>query len=279
MKSLWELKPLLERLVEDDKRLDFKKWGELKKVMDILAIAYTPSIKLQSEKCTYTDMWGIWNLLLLQLAKNSSTLAKNILKALNEREHVIKNPVMYAALFLDPRYKAVLNASEQQIAMIELLSLHNKIERKRAENHSNEDRYIDELELLLMASDINADSPVLETPDSQNADIQKEFDHFKRLARVDKEFPILDFWKQNKTKFPILYQLSQVVFCISNGQTSVERGFSSLDFIYDRRRCNLKSDTLSDILLIRLNQKVLDSLDDSDWNEILKTVAENQKSQ
>lgn len=65
-----------------------------------------------------------------------------------------------------------------------------------------------------------------------------------------------------------------MLFGVPNGQTSVERAFSSLDFIYDRRRCNLSADNLNNILMIRLNPTVLDDLSNNDWDEILTKIKE-----
>lgn len=266
--SLWELKPFVEEMEEADGKVWFDKWDELKDLIDVLAIPYLPSIKIQAEQCTLTDMWAAWNLLLLQLEKNSSALAQNIRKSLIDREHVIKNPTMFAALFLDPRYKSVLKQPEQQVAICELLSLHNKIERKKTQNNQQE-REIDELELMLMAAEINESGEEVSLCESRTA-IQREFDHFKRLKRLDKDSFVLEFWQKNKAKFPCMYELARVVFSVSNGQTSVERAFSALDFIYDRRRCNLDPDILNDILIIRLNSTILDNLNDSEWDVIIQ---------
>lgn len=225
-------------------------------------------------------MWALWNVLKIQLGKNTTTLAKNILKCLNERDHVIKNPTVFAALFLDPRYKNVLIPAEQQVAKCELFALHNKLQKK-VSNGCPQEREIDELEMLLMTADINAND--VEATDSEdgadhnaNTPIHVEFDRFKRLKRIDKEVPVLSFWKSNKEIFPNLYVLAKVLFGVPNGQTSVERGFSSLDFIYDRRRCNLDPDVLNDILIVRLNESVFDTLDDSEWDEILGTQTPNE---
>lgn len=57
---------------------------------------------------------------------------------------------------------------------------------------------------------------------------------------------------------------------MSNGQTSVERAFSSLNFIYDPRRCKLDTDILNNILIVRLNPTLLDELTSLDWDGIIQ---------
>lgn len=160
--------------------------------MDVLKIAYHPSIKMQAVRCTLTDMWALWSLLLLQFGQNATLLAKNILKSMNEREHVIKNPILYAALFFDPRYESLLKSGEQQIAMCELLNLHNRLNK---ESEIDEVWEIDELELMLMAAEINN----IDVEEEANIDITRtihqELEVFKKLKRVDKETTILLFWK------------------------------------------------------------------------------------
>lgn len=262
--------PFVQELACEDKRFEFRKWHELKCVIDTLSIPYVPSIKLQAVQCTLTDMWGLWTLLLLQLEKDNSALAKNILKSLKRRVHVIKNPTMYAALFLDPRYKSVLRPVEQQIAMCELVNLHDKLQNKQSQNQIIE-REIDELELMLMATDMNADDVTEEDfVGGDSSSIQREFELFKRIKRVEKENSVLAFWKENKIKFPQMYRLARVLFSVSNGQTSVERAFSALNYVYNDRRCNLNADILNDILMIRLNKEIFFELDNNDWDVIIK---------
>lgn len=126
--------------------------------------------------------------------------------------------------------------------------------------------------MMLMAAELGDTEQT--DADDQNSAIQLEFERFKRLKRIEKEASVLDFWKENKTKFPILYELSQVLFSVSNGQTSVERAFSSLDYVFSNRRCNLDANILNDILLIRLNSDLFDALTDADWDEIIREQSE-----
>lgn len=109
---------------------------------------------------------------------------------------------------------------------------------------------------MLMAAEINESGEEVSLNESRTA-IQRELDHFKRLKRLDKDSFVLEFWQKNKAKFPCMYELARVVFSVSNGQTNVERAFSALDFIYDRRRCKLDPDILNDILIIRLNSTIV----------------------
>ncbi|XP_055308204.1 uncharacterized protein LOC129572287 [Sitodiplosis mosellana] len=278
LKSIWELKPFVQQLAEEDAKYGFYHWDQLRSIIDVLVIAYVPSIKLQAVKCTLTDMWALWNMLQIQLRRNTTPLAKNILKCLDEREHVIKNPSVFAAIFLDPRYKSILNQGEQQVALCELIALHSKLQKKKPNDQQN-DREMDELEVLLMAADLDADEGDENQemdPSASDSPIQDEIQRFKKVRRIDREVEILAYWKNNKGKFPLLYELAKVLFAVPNGQTSVERGFSSLDFIYDRRRCNLSPDILNDILIIRLNSSLLEELDDVDWDEILAKQIPNE---
>lgn len=199
MRSIWELKPFIEILQDENEPIFFSKWNELKEIIDVLIIPYVPSIKIQSVDCTLTDMWSEWTRLLIQLENNSSPLAQNILTCLNGREYVIKNPTVFAALFLDPRYKTILQEGERQIAKCELLSLHSKLQRKKS-NNIVQNHNIDEIELLLMSAEIRDERHQSNDEENDFNGIQEELEKFMRTRRMNKEIPVLSFWKENKAK-------------------------------------------------------------------------------
>ena len=64
---------------------------------------------------------------------------------------------------------------------------------------------------------------------------------------------VLKYWNDQKFRLPYMFELAMVVLAVPASQASVERLFSSMNFIYSSRRANLSQDNLEDILIIRAN--------------------------
>ena len=70
--------------------------------------------------------------------------------------------------------------------------------------------------------------------------------------------PAMTFWieKMNRKAYPCLYEIAKIVHSIPASQTSVERLFSSLDFILNKVRGRMMRNIIDKILLIRSNKKL-----------------------
>lgn len=69
---------------------------------------------------------------------------------------------------------------------------------------------------------------------------------------------VLNFWNSQKKNYPILYQVSQVVFSIPGTQVSVERLFSEMKFVINDLRASLLAESIDDIMLVRRNFSLLE---------------------
>lgn len=67
---------------------------------------------------------------------------------------------------------------------------------------------------------------------------------------------VLQYWEENKHQKPELYRLASAIFTIPPTQTTVERAFSSFAIVFTSHRSRLNSNTLQNILLIRLNYDI-----------------------
>lgn len=66
---------------------------------------------------------------------------------------------------------------------------------------------------------------------------------------------VLQYWNSLKYQYPYLYILAMIVIAVPTSQTSVERLFSSMNFVFSDRRGNLDQDNLENIVLIRTKHK------------------------
>lgn len=64
---------------------------------------------------------------------------------------------------------------------------------------------------------------------------------------------VLEYWHAKRYSNPILYKLAVVVHAVPATQVSVERCFSVLKFILNDYRSCMRSDTLENLMLLKLN--------------------------
>lgn len=72
------------------------------------------------------------------------------------------------------------------------------------------------------------------------------------------------FWATQEESFPILYELAMIVNAIPPTQTTVERAFSIMSFVFNCKKSNMSDRTLETILMIRLNKDLLEPILQSD---------------
>jgi len=199
----------------------------------------------------------------------ASTLATHMRKRSRD---VFGNGLYLAALSLDPRY--VLDLSEEQLNIgIEfLLKVNEKIlclkrlndNRERAavlqDQNANgststaltEAERLFEQELLK-----KRENRGMNTHDPLSSVLITDFAMHPPPLPLNAS--ILEFWDSDtiKLQYPQLHTLAKVIMSVPATQVSVERTFSQLKYVLNDLRMRLKSENISDILLIRCNEKNL----------------------
>jgi hypothetical protein len=104
-------------------------------------------------------------------------------------------------------------------------------------------------------------------------DLEREFTRFENeylTKRVSIKRSVLEFWKTEGDKFPILQKLALITLAAPGTQVSVEGLFSLLKFILNDQRDNLSSRNLDNVLLVRCNFQHLD-------NEFFTNILNNKR--
>ena len=66
----------------------------------------------------------------------------------------------------------------------------------------------------------------------------------------------LEFWKENRTVYPILARVARKIHCIPATSAFVERQFSEPGVVLNERRTSLDPEHLDNILFIRAMEKI-----------------------
>lgn len=234
-------------------------WGRVEKVKAVLEPFNKYTKCLQSTRTTLSDFYGFWLKLKLQLPESSSdSLVIAIREEMMSREvQLFDNPSMLAALYLDPRYQCVLSQTQKEIAVHHLVNLYKKIALLESESNLENESAVDEnintsddaIETYLKTLRGNtSNNDHDQTPNIEN--IVKSFDG----VSVQHSIKVLDYWEECKLLYPELYKLASVIFAVPPTQTTVERAFSAFAIVLTSRRCSLGTETLQNILLVRLNK-------------------------
>lgn len=105
------------------------------------------------------------------------------------------------------------------------------------------------------------------TADNDADNIANKLNEYSLSKRCPLEINPIRYWADRKTSHKELYELFLITNSVPITQVSVERAFSSLAFILNPLRNSLASDTLENILLVRMNEEVflsLPSIDETD---------------
>lgn len=227
--------------------------------------------KLQSETVTLSDFFGFWLALRIKTAKREDEFSVELMKQINSwHEKLMENPVIVAAVYLDPRFQCAIGEFKQ-LAIDFLIGLHFKL--KDIESDGTNEQNDDELDTgngneksddssYEIEEYLSAYSSVCSAHSNSMIFGSDEEDEERRMRAILEGFDgkkeklslkILDFWEAHEHEWPELYKLASVVFAIPPTQTTVERAFSSLALILTSHRTRLNDSTLQNILLVRLN--------------------------
>ncbi|XP_065316108.1 uncharacterized protein LOC135924909 [Gordionus sp. m RMFG-2023] len=255
------LKPNIEDFfTEQSDYLLTEDWKEIITIVEILKPLKIATKQFQSKQLTLTDFYAAWLRCCIELEKNPNHFAQLLYSCLkNREERFIKNEILLAAIYLDPRYKVLLSDDDKICAKKHLVNLWRRIKSLTTPILSDDissDEVIeqeDDLEKLIQLKE-RQEKILKRGPTIAEKSIGTIITGFSDYKRLDKKENILHFWESAKLEHPELYILSKILFAVPATQVSVERSFSHLKFILSPHRSRMSEQLLEDIMLIRLNK-------------------------
>ncbi|CAF3172584.1 unnamed protein product [Rotaria sp. Silwood2] len=113
------------------------------------------------------------------------------------------------------------------------------------------------------------------------------YDELKEYLTLDVQLTeqddILQFWLQQKSKFPILFSIVQDFYAVPASNTSIERLFSSSKNTVTDKRSSLGADKINKLLFLQKNLTLLKSFDkktsiETNTNEMKRKMVEQSSS-
>lgn len=258
-------------------------WTVLIEVVSILRTVYDATMDIQNQNFTLSDFFCAWIRIQVRLQRIQSDpekltdLSDLLLESMQLRKNaLLDHPAMLCAIFLDPRVHRELDhavdSTKFKIAKLSLANLNDRIvnlpKHSKTDQKGEDDNSIDEY--FRQSIDLHND-----TEQKRRAEFLESLDHFHHCMmgskmKIEKGKSLFDFWEENKLLFPTLYDVACVVNSIPASQATVERAFSALKFVFGEQRGSLTQERLEDILMIKLNGDLAESIDRRDIINIQK---------
>jgi len=250
---------------------------EWKKIEEICAGLRPSKIctkKLQSEKLTLSEFFSIWYETKLATEAIGTPFALLIVEQMKYREEkLLNNDVLLSAVFMDPRYKILLEETQIEKAKNHLKHVWTRLitinhnenlnadgDGSSSNNSSSTSSTYDEFENILKLKERQHHIINSRLTTSRESDLYslRRIEHKLQIydveqKRLNRKSNILQFWDEQKSNQPELYKLAMTVLSVPATQVSVERLFSGLKFILSPLRTNVKESILEDQLLVRAN--------------------------
>lgn len=259
------------------------KWSVLTDILAVLKLPYDLTMGIQNSAYTLSDFFGGWVEMVRKLEKmQGDEFATSLLEHAKVRQPaLLNNSSMLAAVYLDPRFSFLLSPSDVKTAKIVLKKLHGKlrqVESQLVQFHSQpvlqpntpEDSFEEYcvekgLERTFYDADISQTDPVA---NDMEADMTIWFAAYEKIVRIHRKNSILEFWEAQSSQHNGLYKLARIIMAIPPSQTTVERAFSLLGYIYNCRRTRLLPQNLENIMMIILNRDLVEEIHQKDLNAL-----------
>lgn len=280
-------KKIIFHLAKHDKNTDFKlvaqKFHVIEEIVTILGKVAELTKNIQKTIFTLSDFYRGWILLKLKLQLTEApetNLVANLLSAMNNRHaSLFGNPAMLAAVYLDNRVRINLNDQEVMLAKETLIKLWKRMQDRHVAEQQTQaiqalsvdddsllDAFFAEKENVATQNNIIQNHNANTVP-NYNTDSDSILLAFGELDKETRQnTPVLDYWEQNKTKYPEIYELAVVLNGIPPSQSTIERTFSTISNIFNNKRCNLAQDLLEAILLVCINKNITEEIFKHDIN-------------
>lgn len=292
MKDLVKCKSVIEHYIGSNAEKVFQfilnGWRKLEEVLNILKIFYDLTIELQRVNYTLSDFYGQWLLCELKLQKiisnvgKETNLCEKFIWSMNKRKNdVIQNRAMLCAVFLDPRYRSKLTTSEIALVkhLLEDAWVQTQLLKKEISSGGDLQEAIEEgdlLESLFAPTDVSSENLPINAVGQCVPDYTKSKAEFMIIVnnyelntkRIHHSKSIHEFWKNSKETYPELYEVATIYLGIPPTQSTVERSFSTLSYIYNNRRSRLSPNTLENIIMLKLNADLALNIFQEEINEI-----------
>lgn len=286
-------------------QLLLKKWHFLEELKAILHLPYLSTVMLQRKDFTLSDFYGLFQVMNMKLNKiisepnsKSKKLAADLQKCLNERKKpLLENPLMRCAIFLDPRYKYDIDSDKDSIIFVKItldniwqriqsikideqieIASGNEVANKSSDTINDLFDELDEEYNAMMHKSSSPNQADFSMGKTDIAEAVNRYEQFVSGTRMKSSESVHGFWEKHKSTFGLeLYEIASIIFAIPPTQSSVERYFSALKYLFNDHRYNLAEDLLESCLLVHLNPEIFEIVKQQNIMRIFVSTTKKSK--
>ncbi|XP_065221032.1 E3 SUMO-protein ligase ZBED1-like [Planococcus citri] len=277
---LLELKPFLKKMSQSkDLFISANQWKQIDDYITSYAPVRAAAHKLLTENVSLSEFFKIWTTCLLKTKKIGTPLADVVIQVMQQHQDAFyQNNVFLSCLFLDPRFKNIIDEKYVPDIVDHLGELYFKIISMKSEDENYDIDFVDLSDYKSepnvsenttnnrsRSPDVNdfIKSMIKPLSDNENNDESKEnikcllktFFDSEPLLGVKED--VLKFWSDKKYAYPELYKISQTVFGVSSSHYSINKLTSQLNYLYNpHTSMSLAAPIVNDILTVRVNSDV-----------------------
>ncbi|XP_062537788.1 uncharacterized protein LOC134206110 [Armigeres subalbatus] len=284
MQSFVSQENFFKQLAEEYPELDLtEQWPFIQDYQHAFKPLYICTKTMQEAHVTLPDLYKQWLMALSEVRKLSNNqFAASLHESLTKRLTNLRNSQAFKmALYLDPRFNfcgsKLFTAGEKAEIQEYIISLYERIRRLRPPTSTDNTTSLN----VSSTSESTSDSyggfddvmtelfggSLISNEGSSTSRFMKQLKALEAEERQGHNYDVWNHWLARKHTHPELYAVAMVVLAAPSSQASVERSFSALGLILTDSRTGLGEETLSNILMIKLNrdlfQKILPGL--YDW--------------
>ncbi|XP_062549754.1 uncharacterized protein LOC134214385 isoform X2 [Armigeres subalbatus] len=275
-------KSFFEQLATQFPELDLTDhWNFVDNYYEAFKPLYICTKKMQAEHVCLPDFYMAWLMAISEVRKlNENPFTPELMNSLTTRLKALRGSRAFKmALFIDPRFnyrgskffspeekmeiQGFINETWQRIHQLQTPSSAShmpNVSLNSSEHNDDFDEYLTEM----YGGSVNMDHELSETrflQQLQSIDLEPRQNH---------NYNVWDHWLRRKTTHPELHAVSMIVLATPSNQVSVERAFSALGLVLSNFRTQLAEETLTNILLVKLNKALFPQAISAayNWKEI-----------
>nr|XP_029715867.1 uncharacterized protein LOC115259432 [Aedes albopictus] len=244
-------------------------WSTVDQFVQATRPVYVLTKRIQEEALTSGSFYLYWKECTLELEDICSSLAKQLNRALKDRQHMwMDNEAFLAALYMDLRLNdfnpPVLNPDQQERAIKHILKTWENMKMIRGSEAQSTTDAGDPVPSTSSATSLGRLTRVEQLLSVNRQARTSDFNDMEkriRRLRLEPSLPldtdIISWWQVSKPKEKDLVMLALVILQIPCTQVSVERAFNGLGQILTRFRTRLGPGTLGNVLFVKANSDLL----------------------
>uniref|UniRef100_A0A0K8VVU5 Zinc finger BED domain-containing protein 4 n=1 Tax=Bactrocera latifrons TaxID=174628 RepID=A0A0K8VVU5_BACLA len=244
--------------------LNTDEWSFVKELLAVLKPLYNATKKLQKEQLCYSELYTVIMNIVFELENlHNNKMAKSLIDALNmQKTKLLEMEIFNTAVFLDPRIRVCLDATQKSRAKQYITTLYNRVSTLKGDTTISEtnDSVMTEMpstaeERPLSSHNAKSFVEFLQNLDTEPSSapvsyLDAEITLYERQPRLPLDANIIDFWfYQHNT----LMDMAYLILAIPCSEVSTERLSAAFQYIFADKQNPLSAANIDNILVVKVN--------------------------